>query len=240
MYQPHVGAWGLSDLDEARTRTGGRAAASGHLALLEALAETTSAPLLRATAGYARPLLAADQDAEALYVNAIECDLEAWPCYRGRMLLWYGRWLRRRRRIAESRTPLRAARQTFDALAFPALADTARRELRASGEASVRRVDQPWDRLTPQELTIAQLAAEGLTNRQIGEKLYLSHRTVGFHLHRIFPKLGITSRNQLEVRAVIESAEAIALAPGAQASADGQTDAGHFDAAATSRLPSPP
>jgi DNA-binding CsgD family transcriptional regulator len=209
VYQPHVGAWGLSDLVEACTRTGGRAAASGHLAQLEALAETTSGSLLRATAGYARPLLASDEDAEALYVNAVERDLAAWPCYRGRMFLWYGRWLRRQRRIADSRTPLRAARQTFDTLAFPALADTARRELRASGEASELRVDQPWDRLTPQELTIAQLAAEGLTNRQIGEKLYLSHRTVGFHLHRIFPKLGITSRNQLEARAVIESAEDI-------------------------------
>jgi len=209
VYQPHVGAWGLSDLVEACTRTGGRAAASGHLAQLEALAETTSGSLLRATAGYARPLLASDEDAEALYVNAVERDLAAWPCYRGRMFLWYGRWLRRQRRIADSRTPLRAARQTFDTLAFPALADTARRELRASGEASGLRVDQPWDRLTPQELTIAQLAAEGLTNRQIGEKLYLSHRTVGFHLHRIFPKLGITSRNQLEARAVIESADDI-------------------------------
>src|SRR5258708_27864113 len=112
--------------------------------------------------------------------------------------------------MGESRTPRRGARKTFAVSAFPALADTARRELRASGEASGRRVDQPWDRLTPQELTIAQLAAEGLTNRQIGEKLYLSHRTVGFHLHRIFPKLGITSRNQLEARAVIETTEAIA------------------------------
>lgn len=210
VYQPHVGAWGLSDLVEACARTGARAAASGYLARLEALAETTSGSLLRAMAGYARPLLAADEDAEALYVSAVERDLAAWPCYRGRMFLWYGRWLRRQRRIAESRTPLRAARQTFDALAFPALADTARQELRASGEASRRRIDQPWDRLTPQELTIAQLAAQGLTNRQIGEKLYLSHRTVGFHLHRIFPKLGITSRNQLEARAVTEPAEAIA------------------------------
>ncbi len=210
LYQPHVGAWGLSDLVEACTRTGGRAEASEHLAQLEALAETTSGSLLRATAGYARPLLATDEDAEALYVNAVESDLAAWLCYRGRMYLWYGRWLRRHRRIAESRAPLRAARQTFDALAFPALADTARQELRASGEVSRRRVDQPWDRLTPQELAIAQLAAQGLTNRQIGEKLYLSHRTVGFHLHRIFPKLGITSRNQLEARAVIETTEAIA------------------------------
>lgn len=209
-YQRHVGAWGLSDLVEACTRTGERVAASEYLAELETLAERTSGPLLRAAVSYARPFLATDEDAEALYVEAVERELARWPCYRGRMLLWYGRWLRRQRRIAESRRPLRAARQTFDALAFPALADTARRELRASGEASMRRIDQPWSQLTPQELTIAQLAAVGLTNREIGEKLYLSHRTVGFHLHRIFPKLGVTSRNQLDARALVESGEVIA------------------------------
>jgi DNA-binding CsgD family transcriptional regulator len=208
-YQPYVGAWGLSDLVEACARTGERAMAAQHLADLEALAETTAGPLLRVTAAYARPLLASGQDAEALYDTAVQRELARWPCYRGRMLLLYGRWLRRQRRIAESRRPLRAARQTFDALAFPALADTARRELRASGEASKRRVDQPWDQLTPQELTIAQLAADGLTNREIGEKLYLSHRTVGFHLHRIYPKLGVTSRNQLNARALVESGETV-------------------------------
>jgi len=213
VYQPHVGAWGLSDLVEACARTGERAAASGHLAELEALAETTSGSLLRATAGYARPLVASDEDAEALYVRAVKRDLARWPCYRGRMLLWFGRWLRRQRRIAESRTPLRAARQTFDALAFPALADTARHELRASGETSGRRAGRPCDRLTPQELTIAQLAAQGLTNREIGEKLYLSHRTVGFHLHRIFSKLGVTSRNQLDERALVETGRLAAVPP---------------------------
>jgi len=209
VYQPYVGAWGLSDLVEACTRTGEPAAAAAHLAELEALAETTSGSLLRATAGYARPLVASDEDAEALYVNAVKRDLARWPCYRGRMLLWFGRWLRRKRRIAESRTPLRAARQTFDALAFPALADTARHELRASGATSGRLACRPCDRLTPQELTIAQLAAQGLTNREIGEKLYLSHRTVGFHLHRIFSKLGVSSRNQLDERTLVETGEAI-------------------------------
>jgi DNA-binding CsgD family transcriptional regulator len=210
IYQPHIGAWGLSDLVEACSRTGAPAAASRYLAELEALAAGTSGTLLRATAGYARPFVAADEDAEDLFVHAVEQDLARWPCYRGRMLLSYGRWLRRQRRVAESRTPLRAARQTFDVLAFPALADTARQELRASGETSGRRSGQPWDRLTPQELTIAQLAAQGLTNREIGAKLYISHRTVGFHLHRIYPKLGVTSRNQLDPRSLSESADAIA------------------------------
>jgi len=113
------------------------------------------------------------------------------------MLLWYGRWLRRQRRVAESRAPLRAARDGFDALAFATLAETARQELRASGETSRRRTPEAWDQLTAQELQIARMAAEGLSNRQIGEQLYISHRTVGYHLHRIFPKLGITSRSQL-------------------------------------------
>ena len=113
------------------------------------------------------------------------------------MLLWHGRWLRRRRRAAESRAPLRAARDGFDALAFPELAESARRELRASGETSRLRTSGVWDQLTPQELQIAQMAAEGLSNREIGQQLYISHRTVGYHPHRIFPKLAITSRSQL-------------------------------------------
>jgi DNA-binding NarL/FixJ family response regulator len=75
--------------------------------------------------------------------------------------------------------------------------ERARQELRAAGEASRRRVPEAWDQLTPQELQIAQLAANGLSNREIGQQLYLSHRTVGTHLYRVFPKLGITSRAQL-------------------------------------------
>jgi DNA-binding NarL/FixJ family response regulator len=88
---------------------------------------------------------------------------------------------------------IREARASFDALAFADLAETARSELRASGEASRRRTDEAWDQLTPQELQIGRAAAAGLSNREIGEQLYISHRTVGYHMHRIFAKLGITS-----------------------------------------------
>ena len=109
----------------------------------------------------------------------------------------YGAWLRRQHRMTESRAPLRAAAQTFDALGQLRFAERARRELRASGEVPRRRVAEAWAQLTPQELQIAQLAAEGLSNREIGERLYLSHRTVGSHLYRLFPKLGVTSRGQL-------------------------------------------
>ena len=78
--------------------------------------------------------------------------------------------------------------------------ERARQELRASGEKSSPRVAGARDQLSPQELQIAQMAADGLTNREIGEKLYLSHRTIGSHLYRIFPKLDITSRAQLASR----------------------------------------
>jgi DNA-binding NarL/FixJ family response regulator len=99
--------------------------------------------------------------------------------------------------VAESRRPLRAAGEVFDALDVSPWAERARSELRAAGESTVRRAPQAWNSLTSQELQIAELAADGLSNREIGVRLYLSHRTVGAHLYRIFPKLGITSRSQL-------------------------------------------
>jgi len=153
--------------------------------------------VLHAGLRYARALLASDADAEGLFAVALRADLARWPFARARVQLAYGGWLRRQRRVAESREHLRAARDTFDALGIIPWAERARRELRASGETSRRRVPDARDRLTPQELQIAQLAAGGLTNREIGEKLYLSHRTISSHLHRIFPKLEITARSAL-------------------------------------------
>jgi DNA-binding CsgD family transcriptional regulator len=196
-YHPFVGAWGLSDLVEAAAHTGQKDAARAYLDQLEYLASATSGPLLVAEAGYARVMVADEDEAELTYRTAIERDLANWPCYQGRMLLWYGRWLRRQRRVAESRGPLRTAREGFDALAFPALADTARQELRASGETSRRRRPEAWNELSPQEIQIARMAAAGMTNREIGHKLYLSHRTVESHLYRIFPKLGVATRGGL-------------------------------------------
>jgi len=143
-------------------------------------------------------LLAHDpREATDRFDEALGADLAYWPLQRARLLLAHGRWLRRRRQIAESRTPLRDARDAFDAMGCAAWGDQARRELRASGESSRRRDLAPLDQLTAQELQIARLAAQGLSNRDIAQRLYLSHRTIGTHLYRIFPKLGITSRGQL-------------------------------------------
>ena len=99
--------------------------------------------------------------------------------------------------MAESRAQLHAALNSFDALAFPLLAETARQELRASGERPAQGTPNAWAALTPQELQIARMASNGDTNREIAQQLYLSPRTVQSHLYRIFPKLGITARHQL-------------------------------------------
>jgi DNA-binding CsgD family transcriptional regulator len=196
-YHPFVGSWGLPDLIEAAVHLDRRREAEARLRELESLAAATSGPFLRAGVAYAKPLLASDEEAGELYQAALATGLVNWPCFHTRMLLAYGGWLRRKRRVAESRAPLRAARQSADALGFEGLAATARQELRASGETSPGRPPHLRDRLTPQERQIAQLVAEGLSNREIGQRLYLSHRTVGSHLYRMFPKLGIKSRAQV-------------------------------------------
>jgi DNA-binding CsgD family transcriptional regulator len=198
-HQPFIGGWAIADFVDAAAHGGGSLdAARETLAEYERVAALTDAPLLRAQVTYVRPLLASAGDAEALFQTALEDgELSSWRCYRGRLLLAYGAWLRRQRRAAESRVPLRVAAQAFDALGFVGMSERARQELRASGEASRPRAPEAWDQLSPQELQIARMAAAGMTNRQIGEKLYLSHRTIGSHLYRIFPKLGITSRAEL-------------------------------------------
>jgi DNA-binding CsgD family transcriptional regulator len=163
---------------------------------LEQLAQRTPSPVLLAGLIYARPLLASEGRAEKLFKTAAS-DTAAWPFLQARVQLAYGEWLHRRRRDADSRAPPRAARDAFDALCTFPWSDRARLQLRAAGETSRRRERTGSDQLTPQELQIAQLAARGLTNREIGQLLYLSHRTISSHLYRIFPKLGITSRSEL-------------------------------------------
>jgi DNA-binding NarL/FixJ family response regulator len=109
-----------------------------------------------------------------------------------------GAWLRRQRRVTESRIPLRSAQVAFDVIGATAWAEQARAELRAAG---LRPSDQagrtPREVLSAQEFQIAELVAQGLSNREIGQRLYLSPRTIGSHLYRMFPKQGVTSRSQL-------------------------------------------
>jgi DNA-binding CsgD family transcriptional regulator len=202
-----VRGWALADLADAAVRGGGDLErVRGYLAEWRQIAETTTAPHLLVQVAYAESILAKDTVAEEHFRVAIAAAQAEWPFYVARTQLAYGVWLRRQRRMTQSRAPLREAAETFDALGLLRYAEQARRELRASGETVRQRDPGAWAQLSPQELQIAQLAAEGLSNRQIGERLYLSHRTVESHLYRVFPKLGITSRAQL--RDALEEASA--------------------------------
>jgi DNA-binding CsgD family transcriptional regulator len=197
-FHPFVRGWALADLADAAVRGDGDLdAVRGYLAEWDQIATATTAPHLQVQVAYAAAILAKDAVAEQHFRIAIASAQAEWPFYVARAQLTYGVWLRRRRRMTQSRAPLREAAETFDALGLLRYAERARRELRASGETVRRRVPGAWAQLSPQELQIAQLAAEGLSNREIGEQLYLSHRTVESHLYRLFPKLGVTSRAQL-------------------------------------------
>ena len=169
---------------------------------LEEIASRSEPPILCAALACARPLLSDDEHAEVLFEAALGEQSESYPFLRARTLFSLGRWLRRQRRNADSRSPLRDAINLFDALGATRWSERARQELRATGEKIGPRTPDARDRLTAQELQIAELAAAGLSNREIGERLFLSHRTIGSHLYRIFPKLGITARAQL--RAALE------------------------------------
>lgn len=189
--------WVAPELADAAIASGKAYAARELLADLPTLTKRVPSSMLLVVDEYSRAVLADDTEADAAYTAALTGQTGAWPLYRARLQLHHGRRLRRLRRTSEAREPLREARDTFDALGADPWAQTARNELRAAGETSDRRSPAPRDQLTAQELQIATLAAEGLTNRQIAEKLYLSHRTVGSHLYRIYPRLGISSRVEL-------------------------------------------
>ncbi len=195
-YHTYVRFWVAADLVEAAIQSGHEQEARDAIATLEPVAAESRSPVLEIGLRFGRALVASDAEAEGLFQAAITDDTSL-PLMVARSQLSYGLWLRRQRRIAESRGPLRDARDAFQAMGATPLVERASRELRASGESSPKRLPRASDRLTPQELQIAQMAAAGMSNREIGQSLFLSHRTVGFHLYRLFPKLGITSRNQL-------------------------------------------
>jgi len=187
----------IADLADAASRSGQPGDAAGVFSELEEAATRTPSPSLHDGLRLARAVLADDGAAEDLFEAALAADLSRRPFVRARTELAFGEWLRRQRRTARARECLRTARDTFDALGVAPWSERARRELRAAGERSSERQVATSDRLTAQEYQIAQLAAEGLTNREIGRRLYISHRTVGAHLARIYPKLNVTSRVQL-------------------------------------------
>ena len=123
----------------------------------------------------------------------------------------YGEWLRRERRRLDAREQLRTAREMFTSMGAEAFAARAERELLATGERARKRVEETRDDLTAQEAQIARLAGEGLSNREIGARLFISPRTVEYHLHKVFNKLGISSRHELRRALATETTPALAV-----------------------------
>src|SRR5829696_3417387 len=160
-YHPVISSWLIADLAEAARHIDRLEAARARVAQVEASVGDRPGTWIALELRHARALVADPADAGDRFGEALASDLTRWPFQRGRLQLAYGQWLRRHRRVAESRDVLRAARDTFDALGCLPWGEQARRELRASGERSRRRVPEARDQLTAQELQIAQLAAGG-------------------------------------------------------------------------------
>ncbi|QKV80733.1 LuxR family transcriptional regulator [Amycolatopsis sp. Hca4] len=195
-YRP-TALWAGFDLVEAALHTGRRAEAATHAATLRDAHLDTVSPRLGLLSAAASALAAADDDARGWFERALSVpDLDQWPFDVARVRLAYGVRLRRMRDTGAAREQLTLAHDALSALGAAPWRDRAANELRATG---VTRRSAPEGRaeLTPQEREIAELAGAGLTNKQIGQKLFISHRTVGDHLYKIFPKLGITSRAAL-------------------------------------------
>nr|WP_223772600.1 helix-turn-helix transcriptional regulator [Streptomyces sp. 135] len=194
----HASYPALADLAATAVRSGRREEAT---AVVEHCARALAAgasPRLRALISRARGLLADPADAEPHFRAALADPLlKHWPFERAQALLDLAEWLRRRRRIAEARAPLTEALETFRRLGARPWIERARAEARAAGLDVTDPAPDALAELSPQQRQIVGLAARGLTNREIGEKLFLSPRTVGSHLYRSFPKLGITARSQL-------------------------------------------
>ncbi|MDQ1489854.1 MAG: hypothetical protein QOJ23_2368, partial [Actinomycetota bacterium] len=187
--------WTGLDLVEAAVRTNRPAEAVAHSDVLRGAPVAALSPRLALVSTGAAAIANADGDDIALFEAALATPgAGRWPFDLARVQLAYGERLRRARVVASARRQLGAALDTFQRLGAQPWADRARHELRATGAPRIEANGFEPGPLTAQEREIAQLAASGLTNKQIGEKLFLSHRTVGTHLYRVFPKLGITSR----------------------------------------------
>jgi DNA-binding CsgD family transcriptional regulator len=147
----------------------------------------------------ARALTSEGSAAEALYGEAVErLGGTRLALDTARAHLLFGEWLRREQRRVDAREHLRTAYQMFDSMGAGAFADRARRELQATGETVRARSPDARAQLTAQEVQIAQLARDGLSNPEIAARLFISPRTVQYHLRKVFAKLDISSRNQLE------------------------------------------
>jgi ATP/maltotriose-dependent transcriptional regulator MalT len=197
---PWMSMWALPELVEAAARGGDTEVARD---ALERLAETTQPAGTDWALGIearCRALLSDGAAADELYREAIDrLGRTRLRPELARAHLLYGEWLRREKRRADARAQLRTAHGMLDAMGMEAFAGRAQRELLATGETARRRTAETVSTLTAQEASIARLARDGRTNPEIGTQLFLSARTVEWHLRKVFTKLGISSRRELNV-----------------------------------------
>jgi len=191
-------SWALAELVEAGARSGDTAAAAAVLETLSAGAHASGTEWVLGVAASRRALLRGGRTAEELHREAVDrltgtrVQVEL-----ARARLLYGEWLRREGRRVDARAQLRAAHEAFAAMGAEAFAERARRELQATGETVRRRAVETSAELTAQEAQVARLAARGHTNSEIAAALYISPRTVEWHLRKVFGKLGISTRREL-------------------------------------------
>ncbi|MFJ9174055.1 AAA family ATPase [Streptomyces sp. NPDC102360] len=194
----HASCPALAELAAAAVRSGQRGEASSIVERAARRLGDDASPRLKGLISRARALLADPEDAEPHFRAALaQPALERWPFEHAQTLLDFAEWLRRRRRITEARPLLTTALEAFQRLGARPWVERARAESRAAGLDVTDSTPDALAELSPQQRQIIGLAARGLTNREIGEKLFLSPRTVGSHLYRSFPKLGINARSQL-------------------------------------------
>ncbi len=194
-YGPFV----VPELAEAASRTGDVALVTAALEWLTERTRVTPTEWALGIEARVRALLSEGEVAERLYREAIErLGRTGVRTELARTHLLYGEWLRRERRRADARAQLRSAHEMFASMGVEAFADRARRELLATGETVRKRTLETRDELTAQERQIARLARDGLSNPEIGARLFISSRTVQYHLRKVFTKLEISSRNQLD------------------------------------------
>jgi len=193
-----LASWGLPELIEAAVRSASAERAGGALPRLSDAARASGTDWALGLEARSRALLSEDDDAEPLYREAIE-HFARTPVRveLARAHLVYGEWLRRRKRRRDASDHLRTAHEMLAAMGYHAFAERAARELRASGGTIARSDPDTAGGLTPQEAQIARLARDGLSNAEIGARLFISPRTVEYHLHKVFAKLNISSRNAL-------------------------------------------
>jgi DNA-binding CsgD family transcriptional regulator len=191
-------SWALCELVEAAVRSGRQEIARDSLDQLRERTGASGTPWAKGTEARASALLEDGGSAERLHREAIEAlGQSRMAAHLARARLGYGEWLRRENRRVDAREQLRQAYDALATMGADGFAERARRELLATGEKVRKRRDDTRDELTPQERQIASLARDGRTNPEIGAELYISHRTVEWHLRQVYTKLGISSRKGL-------------------------------------------